>query len=241
MNNFYENAIVIKVQKQEKSHLVLFLLEESGLEYHNIYGLRRNISLAAALQAGNLIKIGFCLQKKKKKIIDLKILNNFLNIRSNYVKISSLYNVLFSSYRLKNHFSTNFDNKLVYLLVAKTIFFLDICTGANNKIIELYFYYYLSYCLGYGIILQEIPNKINKTMLYDCNLSKLKQSSSKSYDILISSGLISLFGLFNELKFEQIERLRTIDDNLFEEGKTFFKNYYYYHLTYNIIATTDCS
>jgi len=236
-------AVVLSSKNYKETAKSIIILSDNGkLIKFNIYGFNSKKSINKALfQPINRLKIDFdCGKKGQLSLAGVELLKEHINLKKDYDKINSTL-ILFNTI---THlpFLENEGNTIIYKLVSKLLDLYENHHAKSYKIMELYFYYSLTYCLGIKLNFHE--NCANCGSDIDCRyfdfisnrlLCSHCLKKGNSY-LKTNSNLNFLLALFNRSKFENILDIELLSATLYKETIIFLTKYFVNHLDRKIIV-----
>jgi len=257
-----ERAIVFTTYSvKERNKIVNFILEESnGLVSVNIFGFQsKKTSYKAILQPMNIVDLHLIKKKNDNwSIVDVKLVDPFDNLKRDYSKIETILRI-FKTIENFPYKQSEMYNRILYKLFLKMMEYCDKNRVINLKILELFFYYYFIYSLGYRLNPKSLCSSCNKfnfnlnidksktiTFNYDdgnflCDNCRIAYKQEfhfelKSSYINISYRAYDLLHKLSSIKFINLSSMNDykIDDILFRELKSIYEFYLRYHLNKKI-------
>ncbi len=253
----FERAIVFTTYSvKEKNKIVNFFLEKSNsLVSVNVFGFHsKKNNYKSILQPMSLVDLHLIKKKNDNwNIVDVKLADSFENLKKDYSKIELVLRI-FKTVENFPYKQSEIFNNVLYQLFIKLLKYCEQNGKINLRVLELFFYYYFIYSLGYKLNVNSLCSKCNEfdfnnkknlskaiTFDYDngnllCEDCRIKEQH-KFYDtrasyIKISNSTFNLLQRLENIKFNQLSNLNDykVDKMLFEEIKRIYEYYLRYHL-----------
>ena len=235
-----EGIIIGSSKHGENGRLLNFITKDNGMISVVKHGFtsKKNIG-RSILQPIHFIKLELVHERKKYKINDFELLDNYLNIRDSYDKT----NVILNIFAVLNKLPLNDidGNSMIFHLVKKLLETSDNENELPSNNTEIYFYYQLAWCLGIKFNISgncSICNSKDKLLYLDTangNLLCNKCKGTSEYHYPVSEKLSNFLISISKIKFDELHKIKPQSELVKKEFINMFNIYTNFHINHKIV------